>query len=135
MMMMVIMVMVITWILKGLLLPVVGVAGVVGNAISLVVIHKVSRAAHKSQLLINTEIENLFNEKKSQADLRLKASFLRLVTALSLYDTVDIIIIIIFSSSFGLFYDMSVFFQPLYLNLILVHIFQPHVITKFNYRN
>ena len=93
--MMVIMVMVITWILKGLLLPVVGVAGVVGNAISLVVIHKVSRAPHKSQLLINTEIENLFNEKKSQADLRLKASFLRLVTALSLYDTVDIITIII----------------------------------------
>ena len=90
------MVMVITWILKGLLLPVVGVAGVVGNAISLVVIHKVSRALHKSQLLINTEIENLFNEKKSQADLRLKASFLRLVTALSLYDTVDIITIIIF---------------------------------------
>ena len=94
--MMVIMVMAITWILKGLLLPVVGVAGVVGNAISLVVIHKVSRALHKSQLLINTEIENLFNEKKSQADLRLKASFLRLVTALSLYDTVDIITIIIF---------------------------------------
>ena len=44
MMMMVIMVMVITWILKGLLLPVVGVAGVVGNGISLVVIHKVSRS-------------------------------------------------------------------------------------------
>ena len=43
-MVMVIMVMVITWILKGLLLPVVGVAGVVGNGISLVVIHKVSRA-------------------------------------------------------------------------------------------
>ena len=33
--------------------------------------------------------------KKTQADLRLKASFLRLVTALSLYDTVDIIAIII----------------------------------------
>ena len=44
MMMMVIIVMVITWILKGLLLPVVGVAGVVGNGISLVVIHKVSGA-------------------------------------------------------------------------------------------
>ena len=44
MIMMFVMVMVITWILKGLLLPVVGVAGVVGNAISLVVIHKVSRS-------------------------------------------------------------------------------------------
>ena len=32
----------ITWILEGILLPIVGVVGVVGNAISLVVIHKVS---------------------------------------------------------------------------------------------
>ena len=32
----------ITWIFEGILLPIIGVVGIVGNAISLVVIHKVS---------------------------------------------------------------------------------------------
>ena len=56
----------ITWVFEGLLLPTVGLVGVLGNLVSLRVIHR--------------------------ADLKLKPSFLRLVTSLSIFDTACILL-------------------------------------------
>ena len=56
----------ITWILEGLLLPMVGLVGVLGNLVSIYVIHR--------------------------ADLTLKPSFLRLVTTLLIFDTACILL-------------------------------------------
>ena len=56
----------ITWLLEGLLLPVVGLLGVLGNLVSLRVIHR--------------------------TDLKLKPSFLRLVTCLLIFDTACILL-------------------------------------------
>ena len=56
----------ITWVLEGLLLPTVGLVGVVANLVSLRVIHR--------------------------ADLKLKPSFLRLVSTLMVFDTACILL-------------------------------------------